>query len=97
MNRPQLAYFLLGITIPLLIHLGVTYADIPPTRAFSSIFVAGQNLFADSYNGNLTLNTQGSIGSSISSQTVNIRLVQVQCPAGQFFNGVGANGTLLCG
>lgn len=76
----------------------ISEAAIPPTRAFSKILIGSTTLNATSYDSLLKLVTQGSITSSVSgNDTVNIRLIQKACPAGQFFNAVGANGTLLCG
>lgn len=76
----------------------ISEAAIPPTRAFSKILIGNTQLNATSYDSILKLVTQGSITSSVSgNDTINVRLIQKACSPGQYFNAVGANGTLLCG
>lgn len=76
----------------------ISEAAIPPTRAFSKILIGITQLNATSYDSLLKIVTQGSITSSTTgNDTINIRLIQKSCSPGQYFNAVGANGTLLCG
>lgn len=98
-NKTLVLGIIIGILIPFLVALTIPHSEsfIPPTLAFSKILSGGQSINATDYHSNFTVNTQGSISTSISQNTITMKLVQKSCNSGEAFVGVGANGTLLCG
>lgn len=97
-NKTLIVGIMVGIMIPFLVAIMLPHSEsfIPPTLAFSKILSGGQTINATDYHSNFTINTQGSITTSISQNTLNIKLVQKSCNPGEAFTAIGANGTLLC-
>ena len=71
-------------------------AATPPTRAFSKIFVAGQQIISNSYNSWFGINTAGDLSVSAANNTATIKLKPNQCAPGLFIYGVDNNGNFLC-
>lgn len=98
MDKTLLPFIALaGIIIGLLTLTQFSESSIPPTPAFSKIFIGGQTINATSYSGNFTIVTLGDITSSVSDNTITIKLKEKSCDPLQFFNGIDSNGNLLCG
>lgn len=91
--------FILGIifTIGLAFLLTPSESAIPPTPAFSKVISGGQQMNATNYNSNFTMTSLGDLSTSISGNTLTIRLVQQNCSPGEAFVGIAANGTFICG
>jgi hypothetical protein len=95
MNR--LFYFsIVGI---LVFGLALTPAisEIPPTRAFSQIIIAGQYLNATTYNSSFEVITLGNITSSITDTSISLKLKQFSCPVNESITGVDGDGNWICG
>ena len=90
-------FIIVGILGIVGLALNPVDSAIPPTNAFSKIISGGQSINATSYNSNVTISGQGSITTSVSGNTLNIRLVEITCSGGQSIIAVASNGTLICG
>ena len=85
----------LGV-ITLFIVLTPVESAIPPTNAFSKVFINGQLVEADKYNDELYIITSGSFNTTISGDSVTIKLKSITCPLLQAIKGVDADGNLVC-
>ena len=74
----------------------ITESAIPPTDAFSKVYVNGQLIEADQYNDELYITTTGSLTTTISGDSVTIKLTAVSCPALQALRSIDADGNLVC-
>lgn len=93
-------YFVCG-GIVLLGILGIfampANSDIPPTRAFSQIIIAGQTINATSYSSSFEIITLGNLTTSINDNSISIKLKEFSCPVLQSVIGVDADGNWICG
>ena len=100
MKNKRLFLLSLGGTaiVTLLITLStvVESSSIPPTDAFSKVYVNGQLIEADQYNDELYIITTGSLTTTISGDSVTIKLTAISCPALQALRSIDATGTLVC-
>lgn len=74
----------------------VTESAIPPTDAFSKVYVNGQLIEADQYNDELYIITTGSLTTSINGDTVTIKLNEIACPILQALKSIDSDGNLVC-
>lgn len=90
--------FVLGVFIGGVMTSSLIPVDssIPPTRAFSKVTMAGQSINASSYSDELEIVLQGVMTSSISDNTITIKLKQDSCPVSQSITGVDASGNWIC-
>jgi hypothetical protein len=93
-------YFILGSFVFLGV-LGIfalpAVSDIPPTRAFSQISIAGQNITANSYSSEFEIITLGNLTTSISDDAITFKLREFSCPESESIIGVDGNGNWICG
>ena len=86
-----------SITLLTLLTLStVTESTIPPTDAFSKIYINGQLIEADQYNDELYIITPGSITTTINGDSVTIKLTAITCPVLQALRSIDSDGTLVC-
>ena len=86
-----------SITLLTLLTLStVTESTIPPTDAFSKIYINGQLIEADQYNDELYIITPGSITTTINGDTVTIKLKSITCTVLQGITGVDTDGNFVC-
>ena len=86
-----------GITLLTLLSIStITESAIPPTDAFSKVYVNGQLIEADQYNDELYIITTGSLTTSINGDTVTIKLNQITCPVLQALKSIDSSGNLVC-
>ena len=87
--------FLILVSLPTITESS-SIGGIPPTDAFSKVYVNGQLIEADQYNDELYITTTGSLTTTISGDSVTIKLTAISCPALQALRSVDASGTLVC-
>ena len=96
-NWPLLLAVVGFFTIGLGIIINPVDSSIPPTNAFSSVIVDGVTINADRYNDKLYINTPGSLTTSITGDTITIKISALTCPALQGVKSVDSNGNFVCG
>ena len=74
----------------------ITESAIPPTDAFSKVYVNGQLIEADQYNDELYIITTGSLTTSINGDSITIKLNEIACPVLQALKSIDSNGNLVC-
>ena len=74
----------------------LTEAAIPPTDAFSKVYINGQLIEADQYNDELYITTTGSLTTTINGDSVTIKLTAITCPVLQALRSIDSDGTLVC-
>lgn len=99
MSRENILLLFLGVAIGTSLTGSLIPADssIPPTRAFSKVIMAGQDIEAGSYSDELEIVIQGAMTASVNDNTITIKLKQESCPASQGITGVDENGDWVCG
>lgn len=70
---------------------------IPPTPAFSVIYINGDPVHASKYNQELYISSSGDINITKSVNQVKIKLKTKTCPALQGLKSIDANGNFVCG
>ena len=98
MEKKTLFYgIIIGVCILFVIALTpVVDSAIPPTDAFSKVYVNGQLIEADKYNDELYIITTGSLTTSINGDSVTIKLNEIACPVLQALKSIDSNGNLVC-
>ena len=89
-------FLIVGILGTVGLALNPIDSAIPPTPAFTKVVSGGQTINATGYNSNVTIAGLGDITTSISGNTLSLKLVEKTCPVGQSFNSIASNGTLIC-
>lgn len=99
-NLNSFFFFVLGGFV-LLGVLGIfalpASSDIPPTRAFSQIIIAGQTINATSYSSSFEIITLGNLTTSISDDSISIKLKEFSCPLLESIKGIDEDGNWICG
>ena len=79
------------------IILAPSEGTIPPTPAFSEVYINGEPVKAIHYRDQLYITTEGMITTTVTGKNVTMKLAEISCPLLQAIKGVDANGNLVCG
>ena len=87
---------IVGIFATVVLVLPPTESSLPPTNAFSKVYVNGLLIEADKYDDELYITTQGSLNTTISGDSVTIKIDEISCRILQGLKSVDASGNLVC-
>ena len=88
---------LVGIAfVSVILIIPISDSAIPPTNAFSKVYINGQLIEADQHDDTLYITTTGSLTTSIDGDAVTIKIKELTCPILQAVKSVDANGNLVC-
>lgn len=98
-------HFLVGLAVGVIgisgaaLMLQPAQQTVPPTDAFSLVYINNERIMADSYNDMLNITTEGLITTTVDepNNSITLSMSEFNCPIFQGVVGFDENGDPICG